>query len=63
MSAARIPARCAFRRGVLKSLPIVSSQSSAPFAERLQAALRLAGDAPLLVLDGTSLQSSACMAS
>ncbi len=47
--ALRIPAR------VLKSLPIVSSQSSAPFAERLQAALRLAGDAPLLVLDGTSL--------
>lgn len=45
----RIPAH------VLKSLPIVSSQSSAPFAERLRAVLRLAGDAPLLVLDGTSL--------
>jgi phosphatidylglycerophosphate synthase len=45
----RIPAR------VLKALPIVSSQSSAPFPERLRAVLRLAGDAPLLVLDGTSL--------
>jgi len=45
----RIPAR------VLKALPIVSSQSTAPFAERLREALRLAGDAPLLVLDGTTL--------
>src|SRR4030095_15094127 len=39
----------------LRPRPVVPSQSSAPFAERLQAALRLAGDAPLLVLDGTTL--------
>jgi phosphatidylglycerophosphate synthase len=45
----RIPAR------VLNALPIVSSQSTAPFAERLREALRLAGDAPALVLDGTAL--------
>ena len=45
----RIPAH------VLKALPIVSSQSTAPFVDRLRAALRLAGDAPLLVLDGTTL--------
>jgi phosphatidylglycerophosphate synthase len=45
----RIPER------VLNALPIVSSQSTAPFAERLREALRLAGDAPLLVLDGTTL--------
>jgi phosphatidylglycerophosphate synthase len=45
----RIPAR------VLNALPIVSSQSTAPFAERLREALRLAGDAPVLVLDGTAL--------
>src|SRR5262245_22568609 len=44
-----IPAR------VLKALPIVSSRSSAPFAERLRTVQKLAGDAPLLVLDGTSL--------
>ncbi len=45
----RIPAR------VLKKLPIVSSRSTAPFGERLRTALRLAGDAPLLILDGTAL--------
>ncbi len=45
----RIPAR------VLKALPIVSSQSTAPFPERLREALRMAGDAPLLILDGTTL--------
>lgn len=48
-AALRIPAR------VLKALPVVSSRSTAPFAERLRAALRLAGDAPLLILDGTAL--------
>ncbi|HEX6119582.1 MAG TPA: CDP-alcohol phosphatidyltransferase family protein [Dongiaceae bacterium] len=45
----RIPAR------VLESVPTVSSQSTAPFAERLREALRLAGDQPLLILDGTVL--------
>jgi phosphatidylglycerophosphate synthase len=45
----RIPAR------VLNALPIISSQSTAPFGERLREALRLAGDAPLLILDGTAL--------
>jgi phosphatidylglycerophosphate synthase len=44
-----IPAR------ILKALPVVSWQSSAPFAERLRAVQALAGDQPLLVLDGTSL--------
>jgi phosphatidylglycerophosphate synthase len=45
----RIPAR------VLEAVPTVSSQSTAPFTERLREALRLAGDQPLLVLDGTAL--------
>jgi phosphatidylglycerophosphate synthase len=45
----RIPAR------VLNALPIISSQSTVPFGERLRAALKLAGDAPLLILDGTTL--------
>ncbi len=45
----RIPAR------VLNALPIVTTQSSAPFAERLRAVLTRAGDAPVLLLDGTSL--------
>src|SRR5262245_19269267 len=45
----RIPAR------VLKALPVVASQSTAPFQERLREALRIAGDASLLVLDGTAL--------
>jgi phosphatidylglycerophosphate synthase len=44
-----IPAR------VLKALPVVASQSSAPFVERLRAVQEIAGDEPLLVLDGTSL--------
>ena len=44
-----IPAR------VLQAVPTVSSQSTAPFTERLREALRLAGDQPLLILDGTAL--------
>ncbi|HET6621610.1 MAG TPA: CDP-alcohol phosphatidyltransferase family protein [Dongiaceae bacterium] len=45
----RIPAR------VLEAVPTVSSQSTAPFTERLREALRLAGDQPMLILDGTAL--------
>jgi phosphatidylglycerophosphate synthase len=49
------PAELRIPDAVLKALPVVSSQSTAPFPQRLRAALQAAGDAPLLILDGTML--------